>query len=277
MDLMTAKVMSTKTSIRARNVHFSMPVTTREGQSFRANPLGALRGILGGAKSRRFRPLIRGASFELHEGDRVGLIGQNGAGKTTLLRLLAGVLVPSAGQLQVCGVTQNLLNVSMGMQTDATGIENVYLRGYSAGLSGKEIKQRIPEIIEFAGLESVIQDPVRTYSSGMQLRLAFAVATSVKPEILLLDEWISAGDRFFVERTKERLLNHIDASEILVFASHSPQVLQELCSRGLVLKQGKVVFDGDIEAALEFYESDEYQAIELAARGAAGNGSSSGQ
>ena len=198
-------------------------------------------------------------SFEFRAGDRVGLIGQNGAGKTTLLRLLAGVLVPNVGTLEVRGATQNLLNVSMGMQTDATGLENIYLRGYSSGLSGKEIKRRIPEIVEFAGLESVIHDPVRTYSSGMQLRLAFAVATSVKPEILLLDEWISAGDRFFVERSKERLLGHIHSSEILVFASHSPETLQELCSRGLVLKQGQVVFDGPIGEALDYYQSDKYQ------------------
>jgi ABC-type polysaccharide/polyol phosphate transport system ATPase subunit len=221
--------------------------------------------------------LIRGISFDLRGGDRLGLIGQNGAGKTTLLRLLAGVLMPTAGQLEVQGVTQNLLNVSMGMQDDATGIENIYLRGYSAGLSGEEIKRRIPEILEFAQLESVIDDPVRTYSSGMRLRLAFAVATSVKPEILLLDEWISAGDRFFVERSKERLLSHIEASEILVFASHSPQTLEELCSRGLVLKRGKVVFDGDIGAALKFHESDDYEDIKLATCDEVGNGANNRQ
>jgi homopolymeric O-antigen transport system ATP-binding protein len=264
--------MSMQSAIRAQNMHFKMPVTTRVGRSLRANPIAALRGVFGGQTGREFRPLIRGMNFEFKSGDRIGLIGQNGAGKTTLLRLLAGVLAPSVGTLEVRGVTQNLLNVSMGMQTDATGFENIYLRGYSAGLSGKAIKRRIPEIIEFAGLESVIHDPVRTYSSGMQLRLAFAVATSVKAEILLLDEWISAGDRFFVERSRERLLSHIHASEILVFASHSPQTLKELCSRGLVLKKGMVVFDGDIDEALEFYGSDQYQAVERPARGGRNGG-----
>jgi lipopolysaccharide transport system ATP-binding protein len=244
--------MNIQSSIRAQNMHFKMPVMSRAGRSLRANPIAALRGLVGGPKAREFRPLIRGMSFEFKSGDRIGLIGQNGAGKTTLLRLLAGVLAPSVGTLEVRGVTQTLLNVSMGMQPDATGFENIYLRGYCAGLSGAEIKQRVPEIMEFAGLESVIHDPVRSYSSGMQLRLAFAVATSVKAEILLLDEWISAGDRFFVERSRERLLNHIHASEILVFASHSAQTLMELCSRGLVLKRGMVVFDGDIEKARAF-------------------------
>jgi len=269
--------MSTQSLVRAQNVHFSMPVTTRLSQSLRANPIAALGRLAGTGKTRKFRPLIRGISFELKGGDRVGLIGQNGAGKTTILRLLAGVLTPSTGRLEIRGGIQNLLNVSMGMQDDATGIENIYLRGYSAGLSGHEIKQRIPEILEFAQLESVIDDPVRTYSSGMRLRLAFAVATSAKPEILLLDEWISAGDRFFVERSKERLMSHIDASEILVFASHSPQTLQELCSRGLVLKHGTVVYDGDIGGALMFYESDEYQAIELPPRAGAGSNTKAAQ
>ena len=253
--------MSMKSSIRAQNVHFSIPMATRINKSLRRNPAATLRNLVTSGKYRKFKPLLHGMSFEFRKGDRVGLIGQNGAGKTTLLRLLAGVLVPSAGRLEITGVTQNLLNVSMGMQADATGLENIYLRGYSAGLSGQEIKRRIPEVLEFSELEPVIHDPVSTYSSGMRMRLAFAVATSVKPDILLLDEWISAGDRFFVERSKERLLSHIDASEILVFASHSPETLRELCSRGLVLKGGAVVFDGGIEAALQFYESDEYQAI----------------
>jgi homopolymeric O-antigen transport system ATP-binding protein len=251
--------MSTQSSICAQSIHFSIPTATRSDKSLRRHPIAALRNLVTSGKSRRFKPLLHDMSFGFRAGDRVGLIGQNGAGKTTLLRLLAGVLVPSAGRLDISGVTQNLLNVSMGMQSDATGLENIYLRGYSAGLSGREIKRRIPEILEFSELEPVIHDPVRTYSSGMRMRLAFAVATSVKPEILLLDEWISAGDRFFVERSKARLLTHIDSSEILVFASHSAETLRQLCSRGLVLKNGTVVFDGEIAAALEFYESDRYQ------------------
>jgi len=262
--------MSMQSFIRAQNMHFKMPVATPSDRSLRASPIATLRGLLGGQKGREFRPLLRGMNFEFKSGDRVGLIGQNGAGKTTLLRLLAGALSPSVGTLEVRGITQNLLNVSMGMETDATGLENIYLRGYCAGLLGKEIKRRVPEIVEFAGLESVIHDPVRTYSSGMRLRLAFAVATSVKAEILLLDEWISAGDRFFVERSRARLLNHIHASEILVFASHNPEVLRELCHRGLVLKKGMVVFDGTIGEAIDFYTSDEYQKVETRNRG--GNG-----
>jgi len=252
-------VVAAESFIRARNMHLNIPVQTRGRPSLRANPIATLSEAFSKRRERKLRSLIRGISFEFWEGDRVGLIGQNGSGKTTLLRLLAGVLTPSFGDLEVRGSTQNLLSVSMGMQPLATGMENIMLRGLASGLSARQIKKCIPEILEFSDLEPVIQDPVQTYSAGMQLRLAFAVATSVKPEILLLDEWISAGDRFFIERSKQRLLGHIDASRILVFASHSPEMLQELCNRGLVLKHGEVVFDGAIDAALEFYGSDEYR------------------
>jgi lipopolysaccharide transport system ATP-binding protein len=257
MDLTIATMMQAS-CIRARNIRLSIPLVTRRLR-LRADPLSAITTAFSKSRERQLRTIIRGMSFELREGERVGLIGQNGAGKTTLLRLLAGVLVPTTGELEIKGATQALLNVSLGMQPDATGLENIYLRGYSEGLFGQEIKRRLPEILEFAGLESVIQDPVNTYSAGMQLRLAFAVATSVAPEILLLDEWISAGDRFFIERSKERLRGHIDASKLLVFASHSPSTLQELCTRGLVLKHGSIVFDGGIKEALEFYDSDDYE------------------
>lgn len=245
--------------IRARNVATNVPRRSRRRSALRENPLSVVTGLLSRREVRDFRTLISDISFEFSAGDRVGLIGQNGAGKTTLLRLLAGALVPSAGSLEVRGVTQTLLSVSMGMQPEATGIENIYLLGYCIGLSGDRIHELMPEIIDFADLHAVIQDPVHTYSSGMQLRLAFAVATAVKPEILLLDEWLSTGDRFFVERSNERLMNHIDASEILVFASHSVETLLRICTRGLVLKSGRIVFDGGIEEGIAFYESEDYQ------------------
>lgn len=256
---MIDKSVSQSSFIRADRLSTSIPRRSRRRSSLRANPLSVVQGMLSDRQTREFRTLISDVSFEIKSGDRVGLLGQNGAGKTTLLRLLAGALVPSSGSLEICGITQKLLSVSMGMQPEATGIENIYLLGYCTGLSGEDIKHLIPEIVEFADLKEVIHDPVHTYSSGMQLRLAFAVATAVKPEILLLDEWLSTGDRFFVQRSNDRLLNHIDASEILVFASHSVSTLIEICTRGLVLKAGRVVFDGEIEGAIAFYESDDYQ------------------
>ena len=251
--------MSQTSFIRAQNVATNVPRRARRQLGLRDNPLAVVKGLFSSRQVREFRTLISDITFEFRAGDRVGLVGHNGAGKTTLLRLLAGALVPSSGSLEVQGVTQKLLSMSMGMQQQATGVENIYLLGYCAGLSGEEIKRLIPEIVDFAELETVIQDPIHTYSSGMRLRLAFAVATAVRPEILLLDEWLSTGDRFFVQRSNERLRNHIDSSEILVFASHNTSTLLEICTRGLVLKAGKIVFDGDIEDAIDFYESDDYQ------------------
>lgn len=251
--------MSQTSLIRAKNVATSVPRRSRRRSALRENPISAVAKLFSNRQAREFRTLISDVTFEFKAGDRVGLIGQNGAGKTTLLRLLAGALMPSAGSLEVRGITQTLLSMSMGMQPEATGLENIYLLGYCSGLSGERIQELIPEIVDFADLKAVIQDPVHTYSSGMQLRLAFAVATAVKPEILLLDEWISTGDRFFIQRSNERLLNHIDASEILVFASHSLETLKQICNRGLVLKDGSVVFDGALNDAIEFYESEDYQ------------------
>ena len=249
--------MSSEHFIRADDIHLNVPIHVGNRSSIRS--VSVLKDLYLGGRQRELRSLIRGMTFEFHEGERVGLIGENGSGKTTLLRLLAGVLQPSAGRLEIDGSTQALLNMSMGLEQRATGLENVYLLGYCAGLTTEQIDGSIPGILEFAELKNAIHDPVRTYSAGMQLRLAFAVATSVKPEILLLDEWISTGDRFFIERSRERLMGHIDASRMLVFASHNPAVLGEVCTRGLVLKGGKVIYDGPIDEALEFYGSDGYQ------------------
>lgn len=243
--------------IRADDICLNVPLST--GKRARLDKISVVRDFYARDRERQLRPLIRGMSFHFQAGERVGLLGQNGAGKTTLLRLLSGVLTPSSGRLEVVGIVQSLLSVSMGLEPQASGYENIYLRGYASSLTTDQIKESIPEIVRFADLESVIHDPVRTYSAGMRLRLAFAVATSVKPEILLLDEWISAGDRFFVERSRERLMSHIDASEILLFASHDVTLLQKLCTRALVLRHGQIIFDGDVEDAVAFYGSEEYQ------------------
>lgn len=251
--------MSSSSFIRAQNVSTGIPRRSEMRSALRKNPLAMVTGMFASRKPRESVKLISDINFEVSAGERVGLIGQNGAGKTTLLRLLAGALMPSSGRLEVCGSTQKLLTISMGMQHQATGIENIYLLGFCSGLSARRIEELLPEIVEFADLRDVIQNPVSTYSSGMQLRLAFSVATAVKPEILLLDEWLSTGDRYFVKRANERLMGHIDSSEILVFASHSNDTLAKVCTRGLVLKGGRAVFDGGIEDAIKFYESDDYQ------------------
>ncbi|HEY8381968.1 MAG TPA: ABC transporter ATP-binding protein [Microvirga sp.] len=192
-------------------------------------------------------------SFTIEHGDRVGLIGHNGAGKTTLLRVLAGIYIPARGRVRRVGQVAPLFDTGFGMDPDATGYENIRLRGMYLGLTKKQIADRIEEIAEFAELGSFLTMPLRTYSAGMQTRLAFAVSTSIDPEILLLDEQIGAGDAAFMEKASVRLEQLVERSGILVLASHSNDAIRRFCTKALVLEHGRVVHFGDIEEALDRY------------------------
>jgi lipopolysaccharide transport system ATP-binding protein len=180
-------------------------------------------------------------SFEFSRGDRVGLVGHNGSGKTTLLRVLSGIYEPVRGRLDVSGRVSSLLDLSLGMDHEATGLENIVLRGILLGLSPATIESKVDEIAEFSELGDYLSMPIRTYSSGMLLRLAFAVSTSVAPEILLLDEWLSVGDAGFREKAERRLLELIESSAIMVLASHDENLIRRFCSRMLRLEHGRRV------------------------------------
>lgn len=192
-------------------------------------------------------------SFE--HGDRVALIGQNGAGKTTLLRVLAGVYEPVRGTVRCDGRVVPLFDMSLGMNPEATGFENILLRGRFLGLDLKEIRARIDDIAEFTELGDYLAMPVRTYSTGMALRLAFAVCTSIEPEIVLMDEWIGAGDAVFVKKAALRLDELIGRSGILVVASHSTELVRRNCNKGVLMQGGRVEAVGPIEDVLQAYES----------------------
>ena len=178
-------------------------------------------------------------SFELSRGDRVGLVGHNGSGKTTLLRVLSGIYEPVRGRLEVSGRVSSLLDLSLGMDHEGTGLENIVLRGVLMGLPPSAIESKVDEIAEFSELGDYLSMPIRTYSSGMLLRLAFSVATSVSPEILLLDEWLSVGDATFREKAERRLLDMIESSAIMVLASHDESLIRRFCSRMLRLEHGR--------------------------------------
>lgn len=181
--------------------------------------------------------------FDIREGDRVGLVGHNGSGKTTLLRVLSGVYAPVRGRLTIKGRIASLLDVSMGMDPDATGFENIYLRGIMDGLLPSVIKSKTDEIADFTGLGDYLNLPVRTYSSGMQLRLAFAISTSVEADILVMDEWLSVGDAEFSQKAASRLNDLVDKASILVIASHSPELVAKVCNRKIHLEHGVIVSD----------------------------------
>ena len=192
-------------------------------------------------------------SIALEHGDRVGVVGHNGAGKTTLLRVLAGVYEPVRGHVWRRGRTASLLNVSLGIDDDATGYENIMTRGLLLGLSPKEVEERTAEIAEFTELGDYLAMPAHTYSSGMRFRLGFAVCTSFEPEILLMDEWLSVGDRHFVEKAQNRLEEFVERAGILVLASQNGALLKRVCTKGVHLDAGKVKATGSIDSVLEGY------------------------
>ena len=196
---------------------------------------------------------LHGLNFSFREGDRVGLIGHNGAGKSTLLRVLCGVYAPTQGKGLRQGSVSSLIDVSLGIDHEATGRENIYLRGAFLGLSKKEINACLGKIIAFSELGEFIDLPVRTYSSGMHLRLAFSVSTVIQPEILLMDEWLSVGDEGFKQKAEARLTEIVESTKILVIASHSRDLVLKTCNRVLWLEHGMIKMDGEPDEVCAAY------------------------
>lgn len=198
---------------------------------------------------------LDGVSFEIAEGDRVGLLGHNGSGKTTLLRTLAGIYEPVSGAIQASGRVFPLFDLQLGMDLDATGLENIWMRGKMLGLGTNQIRDALDEIADFTELGDYLYMPIRAYSSGMALRLAFAISTAIVPEILVLDEMIGAGDAAFIARADARLKTFLARAGILVIASHSMSILRQWCNKGMLLEQGKLVAFGPLEEVVSVYQA----------------------
>ena len=202
---------------------------------------------------RRNTRLLDSISFELREGDRLAILGRNGAGKSTLLRVLNRVYQPSSGALTIQGSCQALLNMSLGFSGEATVRENIFLRGIAMGLKAAYLRHQIDPILEFAGLQEKATHRLRTLSSGQKMRLGFAISTSVQNDIILMDEWVGAGDADFMARARDRMQSRVGGSKILVLASHSIGLLRNICNKGIVLEQGRIVHSGDIVSSLKHY------------------------
>jgi ABC-2 type transport system ATP-binding protein/lipopolysaccharide transport system ATP-binding protein len=198
---------------------------------------------------------LRDISFSLREGDRLGLVGHNGAGKSTLLKVLAGIYKPTAGFVNVNGRIVSTLNISLGMEPEATGYENIILRGLLLGMKRKEINAKLDEIATFTELGEYLNMPVRIYSSGMLTRLAFATVTAMNSDILLMDEVIGTGDAAFMDKAERRLNEFMNRSKIIVIASHSDQVIQKFCNKALLLEHGKIIAEGLPDAVIDAYHS----------------------
>ncbi len=196
---------------------------------------------------------LRDINLQLNAGDRLGLIGSNGAGKTTLLRALAGIYEPVSGSLHVQGSLNALLDPSLGMNPDLTGRENILLRGLYAGLPKPALPRLEDDVAAFAELSDFIDLPVRIYSAGMVVRLGFALATAIKPQILLMDEWFLAGDAGFLEKARMRLEEMVRGADILVLSTHQTDIVRDWCTRVLWLDQGQVRADGPPDSVLADY------------------------
>jgi ABC-type polysaccharide/polyol phosphate transport system ATPase subunit len=207
-----------------------------------------------GKKKRVTIRALDGINLALKEGDRLALIGHNGAGKSTLLKVLAGVYEPTGGRIAVSGRISPLFNLAPGWDTEDTGYENIMNCGLFFGMSREEIERKTPEIAEVSGLGSYLDLPARTYSAGMQMRLAFAIATSIDPGVLVLDEGLSAGDAAFAEIAAQRIERLLNRTRILVLASHSMGLLQEWCNTAILLQRGRIAYSGSVAEVAKEYQ-----------------------
>lgn len=231
--------------IAAREICVDFPIFTNSSRSMKNVVLRATTGgrIARDAGQHSYVRSLDHLSFDIGAGERIGLVGHNGSGKTTLLRTLCGVYVPTFGQLSVSGRVVSLLDINLGMDPDGTGYENIMMRGIVMGLTPKQIAAQLDDIAQFTDLGEYLGMPIRTYSTGMQMRLAFAVSTSVDADIVLMDEWLSVGDAEFQEKAAKRLAEMIGRTPILVVATHSMELVRKVCTRLIRLEHGRIGAD----------------------------------
>jgi lipopolysaccharide transport system ATP-binding protein len=240
--------------IDVRGVSLDFPLYHGNARSLKRTVFSKVSGRIGNdVKHRVVVAALRDVSFTLSSGDRLGLIGTNGAGKTTLLRTLAGIYEPLVGTVSVRGSLNALLDPQLGMNPDLTGRENIMLRGLYNGLGRAAIRQLEEDVCDFAELEDFIDLPVRIYSSGMVVRLGFALATAIRPQLLLMDEWFLAGDATFVEKARLRLEDMVRGAEILVLSSHIESVIAAWCTRVIWMDQGRIRADGPAAEVMAQY------------------------
>jgi lipopolysaccharide transport system ATP-binding protein len=236
-------------SLTRVNLHYSAAAFAE--RSLKSYLAGAL--LNRNPRRRRDIHALRDINLRIGPGERVGLLGQNGAGKSTLLKVIAGLYPTSAGIRIVEGTVRSVFEIGLGFEPDSTGRENILYRGLLLGLSPRFMRAVEQEVVVFADLGEFIDYPIKTYSTGMLVRIAFAISTIVGGDILLLDEIISAGDAHFMTKARKRVMNLVEQSEILVLASHDLNILAAMCQRGIVLHHGEIVFDGSIFDAITRY------------------------
>ena len=249
--------------IIAEGLSVDFPIYHGNSRSLKKTVLAAASGRLG--EDRQHRVVVqalRDVSFRLEPGDRLALVGGNGAGKTTLLRALAGIYEPVVGRLRVSGVVGSLLDVNSGMNSELSGRENIMLRGLYNGMRPAAISRMVADVSDFADLGEFMELPVRFYSSGMAVRLAFAIATSIRPQVLLMDEWFLAGDANFLDKARARLETLVKTAEILVLSSHLSDIVLEWATRVIWLDHGRVREDGPAREVMSHYLGTDPERLE---------------
>ncbi|MBJ9685249.1 MULTISPECIES: ABC transporter ATP-binding protein [Burkholderia] len=244
--------------IELKNVTLDLPIFDVQGRSLKKQVLrmGRRNRIAEGNDGVIVVRALDDVSLRFERGDRIGLIGHNGAGKSTLLRAMAGIYPPTAGELHREGKVVPLLDISLGMDENSTGIQNIRLRGLLLGMSDEEIRAKQRDITDFCELGDYLDLPIRTYSSGMRVRLAFAVSTAVDAEILLLDEVMGVGDASFMQKAEARLADLHKRSEIVVLAMHSNSEIRKVCNKALWMERGRVRAFGPVEDIVSAYERE---------------------
>lgn len=239
--------------VSLRNVEVGFPIFSSQTRSLKTAVFTKLGGALAGHDNTVFIRALDNISLDLADGDRLALIGHNGAGKTTFLRVVAQVYPPQKGEITIVGRSSSFTDITLGMDPEATGWQNIVFRCVFLGLTFAEAKELAPAIGEFSELGQYLDLPVRTYSTGMFLRLAFAISTAVQPDIVIMDEMIGTGDEAFIQKARGRMTELLSKARILILASHSKHILKDFCNKALWLEKGRARLLGPVDEVLDAY------------------------
>lgn len=250
--------------LRASDVSLQFRLEGHQGESHHFSASRRLGGVVESGGRHHYVRALENISLDLRHGDRLAIIGHNGSGKSTLLKVLAGIYRPQTGRVESNRPVSGIFNISLGFRQEATGYRNIMLKGLIAGKSRAEIERAIPGIAEFTELGPYLDMPLRTYSSGMAMRLAFSVATAFSSDILLMDEWIGAGDAQFREKIVKRMTDFVQSAHILVLASHSAQLLRRVANRAIWLEAGRIREEGPVDELVDRYEAEARSAARAA-------------